>query len=340
MALPSLTNGRAVAAGTIVAAYIAASTSALAQSSNQNGNSGHSAGPSPTALQPSDPMQLPKPLPGLGGVPAQLPGPLGVLGGVPAQLPGPQGGKGSLLDRPSTLPVSPTTPAQPPSAGLGVGAPGYMPMLGLSGPAPGWWAPTYSTGSGVVVVGPIDPFLRDGLLGVKPMQEAVDSAAGAKTDTRPTLDRAEEAYRTGDLSVSLALFQEYVSKNPDDAAARRLQGLALIDAGKLIDGVDTVFAAYASKPKLARDPLRPGDLRDGSGGFADRRGRVLGLASRTGGAPANFVGAVLAQGEGRNELAAKLLDRAVKAGLVKAVADEFQATLAPLPPKAPQPAHH
>lgn len=315
-----------------VAECLAAACVLLAAGFASAQNSGQNSGQTPSQNQnpPAQPQRVNSPPPPVNrgpkgdfitGVRAELPNPLsGGLSGVPAALPGPLGGRGSGLDRHLPLPGEPPTQ---PSTGPATPPPNDHPSWGHGGWM-GWGSGSWGYGPvgrghyAPVGYGGVDPFLADGL---RPLRPAIP--VPALVDNRPATERAEEAYRAGRFDRAIELLRDHLKAEADDAAAARLLGLVLIDAGKPAEGADLIFQTYQAHPVLVRETLRAADLPGGRTRMAERRGRVLGLASRNTSPGPDFVAAVMAESEGRADVAAKLLDRAVRAGLSKPLTEEF-----------------
>lgn len=260
------------------------------------------------------PAEAPRPMTGLGGVPAAFPDVLrGGLGGVPAALPEPFSG-GSLLEK--RLKPPPATPPPPPISG-----PTVFPIRGVYWYDRGWWsnAPVGQRYAGT------DPFIRDGL---------APRPAPPLVDTRSDLERANDAYANESFDEAARLYRQYLSENPEDAVVRRLFGLVLLDRMKVREGVDAIFAAYKAQPRLATDPISTDDVPGGATAMRKRFSNALAQAQRANSAEAYFVAAVLAQGEGRDEVARRVLDKAKLEGLPGDLNEALRQALTPA--KAPR----
>lgn len=220
------------------------------------------------------PARLPRPLPfGNFGVRSQL--------GVPSsRLP---------LDRTLTVP-------KPAGSGTSTGLPGVFPTRG---------AYFYDNSAYTTPVGmsypTFDPFVRD--LDPKPAPMVVDE--------RPVIERAAAAITLGDPAAGETLLRALLRDDPDDALARRLLGLALIDLGRVKEGVREVYDAYTRDPRLSRDPLRRSAASDEV--WRRRFARASDLAGRGAGTTSSdqslIVASIIAQSQQRFDIASRTLTR-------------------------------
>ncbi len=141
------------------------------------------------------------------------------------------------------------------------------------------------------------------------------------------LELAELAFRAGDAAECAKQLRRHLKDYPDDAGVERLLAIALLDDHKVDQAVAIFVHAYTKQPQLARDPL---DWRALGASELDHHSRfnlVMAYANRTRTSGALFAAAVLAQSEGRMDVARTLSQRAVAAGLDKHVADEMTLAL-------------
>jgi|GEM_PF-4419166 len=127
--------------------------------------------------------------------------------------------------------------------------------------------------------------------------------------------------------AAAAALREYLESEPDDVVATRLLGVAMIEAGRIDDGVAMVMLAYRTDPMLPYTPLE-GEL------FGPKRlRRILLLAVRQANRADLASGwvtvASLMQGEGRPTHALRMIQRAEALGLDAGLASEFRAALTP-----------
>lgn len=141
------------------------------------------------------------------------------------------------------------------------------------------------------------------------------------------LEKAQVLMSIEELDAAIEAYREHLDQDPEDVEAMRALGVAMLEDGRLEDGVAMVALAYRTDPMLARSPL---DLH--ALGLDDRRfdnllARVLGFARRTDSGSAHLVGAVLLQADGKISGAARVLARSEDAGLEAAIADAMDREL-------------
>lgn len=159
-------------------------------------------------------------------------------------------------------------------------------------------------------------------------QRPLAAPPGAPARELTPLERAEFALRTGDAAEAVKQIKAHLKTAPDDAGVERLLAIALLDDRKTDQAVAVLLHAYTKQPQLARDPLDPRAV--GAGADADhhrRFTRVMEYANRLKTGGAFFAASVLAQSEGRLDVAKKVLDRAIAEGLDTRVADEMTLAL-------------
>ena len=120
----------------------------------------------------------------------------------------------------------------------------------------------------------------------------------------------------------------HLKDSPDDAGVERLLAMALIDDRKVDQGVAVLLHAYSKQPQLAADAIEPRML---SGGELEHRRRfsvVMDYANRVKTGASYFAASVIAQSEGRFDIAGRMLDKAIATGLDKKVAEEMKVGIA------------
>ncbi|MBY0311365.1 MAG: tetratricopeptide repeat protein [Phycisphaerales bacterium] len=142
------------------------------------------------------------------------------------------------------------------------------------------------------------------------------------------VERAEWSLYTGDADRAVDRLEAHLAAEPDDAGAKRLLGVALLEQRKTEQAVAVVMQAYLDQPMLARTPIETEILAGGEMTHRARFTKVMAMANRTKTASAYFVACVLAQSEGRLDIAKKLLKKAEEAGLAKSVLDEMRLAIA------------
>ncbi|MCC6661742.1 MAG: hypothetical protein IT437_12750 [Phycisphaerales bacterium] len=138
------------------------------------------------------------------------------------------------------------------------------------------------------------------------------------------------ALRTGEPEAAIEAYRKHLDESPEDADAMRRLGVAMIDARKIRDGVAMIALAYRTDPRLCGKEL-PRTLVGGAADLRTLVNRASIYANTTGSASAWLAMAVLAQAEGRDHVAARMVERARDAGLDPALADKFIAALGQFP---------
>lgn len=163
---------------------------------------------------------------------------------------------------------------------------------------------------------------------VDPRLTATTDAAGVQIRELTPLEKAEIDLRTGDAADAVRQLKQHLKTDPDDAAVERLLAMALLDDRKVEQGVAVLAHAYLKQPRLANDAIDPSMLSGGEVRHRARFSAVMDYASRVKTGSAYLAASVLAQSEGRFEVAQKLLDKAVDAGLDKKIAEELKVAIA------------
>lgn len=163
----------------------------------------------------------------------------------------------------------------------------------------------------------------------------VDPRLTVQADTSGTpireltpLEKAEFALKTGDASEATKQLKLHLRESPDDAGVERLLAIALIDDRKVDQGVAVLLHAYMKQPQLAVDAIEPRMLSGGELELRHRFSVVMDYANRVKTGAAYFAASVLAQSEGRFDVASKMLDKAIAMGLDKKVAEEMKVGIA------------
>lgn len=178
------------------------------------------------------------------------------------------------------------------------------------------WRPNRVLG---VMEGPgVDPQLQFGL-------------GGAVSESEPLseFDAALVAIERGRYAAAAAALREYLAGEPEDMEIVRLLGIVELLDGKIDRGIETLAKAYESDPYLAARPVGSEVLLDHPDSLRRAVGAAVGYAHRTRSPRAWLAAAVLMEAEGRRDQAAKMIDRAIEAGLDRSVADEMLLALRP-----------
>lgn len=169
-----------------------------------------------------------------------------------------------------------------------------------------------------------DPFVTNGV------QPAPSPQQPAQPERELTpLEKADWTLQFGKPADAVDLYRAYLLKYPSDAPAMRSLSLALLDDRRVEQSIAMLMMAYQHRPQLASAPIEPDYLSGNDTTHRTRFTVVMNYANRTRTASAFFAAAVLAQSEGRDSVAQRLLDRATAAGLDKTVAEEMKLALAP-----------
>lgn len=142
------------------------------------------------------------------------------------------------------------------------------------------------------------------------------------------VELAEYSLSIGDAVRAADQLEAHLASEPDDSGAKRLLGVALLEQRKVEQAVAVLVQAYMDQPMLARTPIETEILAGGEMTHRARFTRLMDFANRTKTASAYFAACVLAQSEGRADVAKKLLKKAADAGLSKGVVDEMRLALA------------
>lgn len=133
--------------------------------------------------------------------------------------------------------------------------------------------------------------------------------------------------RAGDAAAAVNWFEEHLRQYPNDLFGMREYGLALIDAGRIADGVAMIGYVYDIFPGLANQSM----VSDFWGGSSARLRRsvtdTVRFAQRSPSGNAWLAVAVLMQAEGRDDVALRMVERAADEGLSPVVADRMRLRL-------------
>lgn len=167
----------------------------------------------------------------------------------------------------------------------------------------------------------------DGTLTAPPQIVYVTQPAQPAAQPEPltAMERARVLLRFGRSQEAVASLREHLRDDPEDAAAMRLLGIALVESGDPAQGAAVLALAYRTSPSLASDTT-------GLDLFAGRAGRVRSMidrsmhyASRANSASGWLAATVLLHADGRAAAARRVLERAREAGLDTEVYDRLSA---------------
>lgn len=184
----------------------------------------------------------------------------------------------------------------------------------------GWWVNDYRRATPVYDPTGYAPaaFLERPVPPAPQIQEAPEMTA---------LERGELRLRTGDAVGADSALREHLKANPTDAKGLRTLGLALLEQRKVSEAIAVVMAAYTLDPTLAQAPIAPGTIPGDASDLRARFTQVVEIANRQKSASPAFVAAVLAQAEGRKEVALRMLNRATEQGLSAKLGDAMRHAL-------------
>lgn len=130
-----------------------------------------------------------------------------------------------------------------------------------------------------------------------------------------------------ELDRSIEAFRDHLDEDGEDVEAMRDLGVAMIEAGRLEDGIAMIAMAYRTDPVLARTALDVYGLGLDGRRYDALLSRVLGFARKTDSGSAHLAGVMLLQGDRKVAGALRVLDRAERAGLASEVVDAFRREL-------------
>lgn len=180
-----------------------------------------------------------------------------------------------------------------------------------------WWG--WDDDDDDVIVQGSGPYIVDAsLLNQEQLAAAATAAYNADLErARPETptETAVRLLRMRDYDGAITELRAYLADTPEDAEMIRLLGAALILDGRPADGVAAFALAYRQKPQLAYRPFRADALPRGEEGLKALVGRAVRFAHNSGSASAWLTVSALMQAQGKQGLAAQMLERAEAAGL-------------------------
>lgn len=133
--------------------------------------------------------------------------------------------------------------------------------------------------------------------------------------------------KSGDTPQAIALLESYLNSEPDDAEAMRLLALALVSNGQVREAAAMMSFAYGADRSLAHEPLGPSNLAAGSRGLREAVRESVAFAHEEESSSAWLLVSVLMQAEGRDNVALRMLERSIDAGLDERVGIAMRAAL-------------
>lgn len=156
----------------------------------------------------------------------------------------------------------------------------------------------------------------------------------ASAPAAPAPDPGLEALRAGDYDGAVAAYTQRMYAEPENQDVTRTLALATLGAGVPGRAASLMASAYQKRPELAASPLAIDGLLGGPSEARALLDRAVAQAHRTPSADLWLLVAVTMQGEGRNDVAAQMIQRAAALGLDPAVEKAMSVVLGP-PPRAP-----
>jgi len=200
--------------------------------------------------------------------------------------------------------------------GYGYGGNYYLPCYGY-----GWgWGRGYGWGWGYYQIpdrytGTVDGPRRE-LEGGDPEPEPLTPIESARAWMYyGNAEEAAEWYRT------------YLGENPDDARVMREYAAALLEGGRMLDAVAMMGYAYGQDPGLANEAMPTSIWGDSAFRLRHAVTDSVKYGHRVSSGNVWLLVAVLMQAEGRDIVAAKMIDRAVTEGLDPGIADRMRLRL-------------
>jgi len=133
------------------------------------------------------------------------------------------------------------------------------------------------------------------------------------------IERARLLMGAEELDEAIESFRDHLDEDPEDVQAMRDLGVAMIEAGRAEDGIAAIAMAYRTDPLLARSALDLAGLGLEGRRYDNLLSHVLLLARKIDSGSAHLAGAMLLQADGKVAGAARVLDRAERAGLADEV---------------------
>ncbi len=184
-----------------------------------------------------------------------------------------------------------------------------------------YYGPVYGR---TVLVDP-DPFVT----GASPQPAIPAPPAPPLDETRlPALERGHLALEREQPADAVNFYRAHLAVQPSDGEAMRWLAVALQSSGQPATGVAMMALAYQTDPSLAVVPMAATHFPEADEGVRQRFLAAVAYANSAKGSSAYLTAAVLAQAEGRVDVARRLVARAKAAGHDRAVIRELEAALA------------
>lgn len=184
---------------------------------------------------------------------------------------------------------------------------------------PSYWRTTsgvYFTGYGYSTYG--WPYsYRPPVVGQPPIPYATTPTAQTAAQPEPVtaIESARWSMMIGAYEDAAKAYREHLVDEPDDALAVRELGMVLMETKRVTEGVAVIALAYDMDPSLAAKAIEevmfPGGARD----LRHAVTRAVTFGHKTKSGAAWLTVAMLMQGQGRNDRALEMLERAELVGL-------------------------
>jgi len=157
---------------------------------------------------------------------------------------------------------------------------------------------------------------QDPRLGPGFQNQGVQAGMAPEAREPTTIERARLAMAVGDTADAIDQYREHLGESPADGVAMRELAMALLEEGRIAEGVALIRHAYELSPELASDPIDARalgrDARDRLGGLVRR----VSIYANQGQSSSGWLAiTALIQAEGRTPIARLNLERAILAGL-------------------------
>ncbi len=161
--------------------------------------------------------------------------------------------------------------------------------------------------------------------GVNPAVFASMTAAAPVEEPLTAVDLADEALMDGRAADAVEAYQRHLDTTPGDGPSVVRMAVALVESGNASDGAALLMKAYRDDPALAGVSLRPMTESWQPSRTRAIVTKAVTYANRERSASAWATVAVLMVADGRETLAAQMLDRSIAAGLDPELALQIRA---------------
>ncbi|MBX3315907.1 MAG: hypothetical protein KF902_03475 [Phycisphaeraceae bacterium] len=157
---------------------------------------------------------------------------------------------------------------------------------------------------------------------------------GPTAEQSTDLTKADAALAAGRAADAAALYELHLKQSVDESQGANVRhGLALIESGRVSEGIVAVYQAYELDHGLADNSLRLAMPEWSDHRIRTMVSRVVGHANRNQSASSWLVVALLMEAEGRASLANQMLDRSIGFGLDQSLGMRVRGMIAGSMPK-------